>query len=50
MGDGSRLRLLANLSSTDVVREAGVETGVPIWGGEPGKILPQWSVFWSIGG
>jgi maltooligosyltrehalose trehalohydrolase len=50
MGDGSRLRLLANLSSTDVVREAGVETGVPIWGGEPGKILPPWSVFWSIGG
>jgi maltooligosyltrehalose trehalohydrolase len=50
MGDGSQLRLLANLSSTDIVRGAGAETGIAIWGGEPGKILPPWSVFWRMGG
>ncbi len=50
MGDGSQLRLLANLSSTDIVRDAGAEAGVSIWGGEVGKNLPPWSVFWRIGG
>jgi maltooligosyltrehalose trehalohydrolase len=50
MGDGAQLRLLANLSSTEIRRDAGGETGVLIWGGEVGNVLPPWSVFWSIGG
>ena len=50
MGDGSSLRLLANLSSADIVHDAGRETGVSMWGGDAGKTLPPWSVFWRIGG
>jgi maltooligosyltrehalose trehalohydrolase len=49
MGDGSSLRLLANLSPADIVHDAGRETGVSIWGGEVGKTLPPWSVFWRTG-
>jgi maltooligosyltrehalose trehalohydrolase len=50
MSGGSSLRLLANLSSADIADDAGRETGVSIWGGEIGKTLPPWSVFWRIGG
>jgi len=50
MGDGSFLRLRANLSSADIAHDAGRATGVSIWGGGVGKNLPPWSVFWRIGG
>jgi maltooligosyltrehalose trehalohydrolase len=50
MGDGAELRLLANLSSTEITRDAGGKTGALIWGDEVGKVLPPWSVFWRIGG
>jgi maltooligosyltrehalose trehalohydrolase len=50
MGDGATLRLVANLSSTEIAHEVGEPTGVAIWGGEPEKLLPAWSVFWRIGG
>ena len=50
MGDGAALHLAANLSDTAVTRSSGESVGRPIWGGEPGPILPPWSVFWRIGG
>ena len=50
MGDGATVHLIANLSDTAVTRSSGESVGRPIWGGEPGPILPPWSVFWRIGG
>ena len=47
MGDGATLRLLANLSATDLDR-TGNAIGRPIWGGGPAATLPPWSVFWRI--
>ena len=49
MGDGSQLKLLANLSAKQIAHEAQDVMGIPIWGGEPdNKTLPPWSVFWRI--
>jgi len=48
MGDGSQLKLLANLSAKEIAHDAQDATGIPIWGGEPKKTLPPWSVFWRI--
>jgi maltooligosyltrehalose trehalohydrolase len=48
MDDGATLRLIANLSATNIAHPAGEATGRPIWGGEPAKLLPPWSVFWRI--
>jgi maltooligosyltrehalose trehalohydrolase len=48
MGDGSRLSLLANLTSDPVACTQELE-GRPIWGGAPGKDLVAWSVHWAIG-
>jgi maltooligosyltrehalose trehalohydrolase len=48
MGDGATLRLMANLSASEIA-DAPAQTGTAIWGGEPGKRLPPWSVFWRIG-
>jgi maltooligosyltrehalose trehalohydrolase len=48
LGDGSRLRLLANLSDRKP-RSPGTPGGMPVWGGAVGEILPPWSVFWTIG-
>ena len=47
MGDGATLRLLANVSdhAADHPTEA---TGTVIWGGEAGKTIPPWSVFWRL--
>jgi maltooligosyltrehalose trehalohydrolase len=48
MGGGATLRLTANLSATNIVQPAGEAAGRPIWGEQPTKILPPWSVFWRI--
>jgi maltooligosyltrehalose trehalohydrolase len=50
MGDGSILGLTANLSANEIPHTSNHATGTPIWGGEPGGLLPPWSVFWRIGG
>jgi maltooligosyltrehalose trehalohydrolase len=50
MGDGSILGLTANLSANEIPHTSSHTTGTPIWGGEPGGLLPPWSVFWRIGG
>jgi maltooligosyltrehalose trehalohydrolase len=49
MGDGDTLRLIANLSSTEVAHAAARASGTPIWGGVPDDRFPPWSVFWRIG-
>ena len=45
MGDGTTLVLLANLSPESVAHDVEQAKGTPIWGGEPGTILPPWSVY-----
>ncbi|GLH78295.1 malto-oligosyltrehalose trehalohydrolase [Bradyrhizobium sp. SSBR45G] len=50
MGDGSRLRLLANVSDKAIASPSTEFRGTSIWGGAPADRLPPWSVFWSIGG
>ncbi|MDU3128912.1 MAG: DUF3459 domain-containing protein, partial [Bradyrhizobium sp.] len=50
MGDGSQLRLLANVSDKEIAGPSNDVSGTPIWGGTPGYRLPPWSVYWSIGG
>jgi maltooligosyltrehalose trehalohydrolase len=47
MGDGAKLKLLANLSASDIVHPHETQ-GVPIWGGEANGRLPPWSVFWRL--
>ncbi|HWX04274.1 MAG TPA: malto-oligosyltrehalose trehalohydrolase [Bradyrhizobium sp.] len=48
MGDGTTLHLLANLSTAAIARGGGGATGRAIRGGEPGDLLPPWSVFWRL--
>jgi malto-oligosyltrehalose trehalohydrolase len=48
MGDGATLRLLANLSNSATCRPQTETKGTPIWGGEIGKAIPPWSVFWRV--
>jgi malto-oligosyltrehalose trehalohydrolase len=48
LADGSRLRLLANLSDRESMHPRG-DAGKPIWGGRPPASLPPWSVYWAIG-
>lgn len=48
MGDGSKLDLLANLSSAEIDRPAVEVRGRPIWGGDATDRLPPWSVFWRL--
>jgi maltooligosyltrehalose trehalohydrolase len=48
MGDGTTLRLMANLSANEITG-APAQAGTAIWGGDPGGKLPPWSVFWRIG-
>jgi maltooligosyltrehalose trehalohydrolase len=50
MGDGATLQLVANLSNSEIARKASAASGTSIWGGEPGDLMPPWSVFWRIGG
>ncbi len=49
MHPDGRLELIANLSDAPVPRPDDPPAGAAIWGGEPGEMLPAWSVFWSIG-
>ena len=44
------LLLTANLSASELASTSTHATGMPIWGGEAGDLLPPWSVFWRIGG
>ena len=48
IGDGTTLKLSANLSAAEIIHQATEVKATPIWGGEPGGILPPWSVFWQI--
>jgi maltooligosyltrehalose trehalohydrolase len=48
MGDGTTLHLLANLSTAAIGKGPDDTTGHTIWGGEPGDLLPPWSVFWRL--
>jgi maltooligosyltrehalose trehalohydrolase len=50
MGDGATLQLVANLSNSEIARKASAASGISIWGGEAGDVMPPWSVFWRIGG
>jgi maltooligosyltrehalose trehalohydrolase len=50
MGDGTKLHLLANLSSADVAHHTIASEGLSIWGGDPGDRLAPWSVLWRLGG
>jgi maltooligosyltrehalose trehalohydrolase len=50
MSDGSKLRLLANVSDKELAAPSSDPPGTAIWGGTPGDRLPPWSVYWSIGG
>jgi maltooligosyltrehalose trehalohydrolase len=49
LAEGQSLVLLANLSDDAADSALPLQPGRPIWGDEPGKMLPAWSVFWSIG-
>jgi maltooligosyltrehalose trehalohydrolase len=49
MGDGTTLRLTANLSDKDITQSDN-NAGAPIWGGAAGDRLPPWSVNWRLGG
>ncbi|MDE2376486.1 malto-oligosyltrehalose trehalohydrolase [Bradyrhizobium sp.] len=49
MGDGTTMRLAANLSDEDIARTDHI-TGTPIWGKAAGERLPPWSVVWRLGG
>jgi len=48
MGDGTTLRLLANLSAGEIAREQSETTGTPIWGDSTSGLVPPWSVFWRL--
>jgi malto-oligosyltrehalose trehalohydrolase len=49
MGDGTPLRLLANLSNNGIAHRPSEAIGTPIWCGAAGEVIPPWSVFWYIG-
>ena len=48
MGDGARLRLLANLSDRGVANASVDFKSTLIWGSVPGATVPPWSVCWRI--
>jgi maltooligosyltrehalose trehalohydrolase len=47
MGDGAKLKLLANLSASEIVHPHETQ-GFAIWGGGANDRLPPWSVFWRL--
>jgi malto-oligosyltrehalose trehalohydrolase len=49
MGEGKTLSLTANLSDREASRPTGEIKGTLIWGTEPDRTIPPWSVFWRIG-
>jgi maltooligosyltrehalose trehalohydrolase len=48
MGDGTTLRLKANLSNHAMAHERNETQGPPIWGGESGEVISPWSVSWWL--
>jgi len=48
MGDGATLRLLANLSASEIAHKQRETTGTPIWGDATSGLVPPWSVFWRL--
>jgi maltooligosyltrehalose trehalohydrolase len=48
MGDGTTLRLKANLSDREIVHKPDARVGTPIWGEPPGGVMKPWSVFWQL--
>jgi maltooligosyltrehalose trehalohydrolase len=49
MGDGSALRLLANLSDREITGNKRLDTGTKIWGGDLSGVIAPWAVYWHIG-
>jgi maltooligosyltrehalose trehalohydrolase len=49
MGDGTVLRLFANLSDRETANTCSEFRGTLIWGSELGDSVPPWSVHWRIG-
>jgi malto-oligosyltrehalose trehalohydrolase len=49
MGDGTHLRLTANLSAKDIANPPREQADTPIWGEIVGDQLSPWSVCWRIG-
>jgi len=49
LGDGTTLRLLANLSDREIANTSAEFKGTLIWGSELGLSVPPWSVHWRIG-
>jgi len=49
MGDGMTLRLLANLSDTEIAYSGG-DVSAPLWGDANRDRLAPWSVIWHLGG
>jgi malto-oligosyltrehalose trehalohydrolase len=48
MGDGTALRLRANLSNNEVACEQSEMTRAKIWGGATFGLMPPWSVLWHL--
>jgi len=48
MGDDATLRLLTNLSASEIACKRSETAATAIWGGEVGEAIPPWSVFWRI--
>jgi maltooligosyltrehalose trehalohydrolase len=48
MGDGTKLRLLANLSDQPA-KARFPEGGTKIWGGDLSGAISPWAVVWHIG-
>jgi 1,4-alpha-glucan branching enzyme/maltooligosyltrehalose trehalohydrolase len=47
LGDGSRLRLCANLS-VRAITDAGADHGTILWGGDLDGVIPPWAVHWRL--
>jgi maltooligosyltrehalose trehalohydrolase len=50
MGDGTTLRLAANLSNRELIHQPHERSSTQIWGDGVGDLMRPWSVFWRIGG
>jgi maltooligosyltrehalose trehalohydrolase len=48
LGDGTRLLLTANLSTSEISAETCQTGGIGICGHPPGDVLRPWSVFWCL--
>jgi malto-oligosyltrehalose trehalohydrolase len=48
MGDGTTLRLIANLTNTAIESKQPPLSGTLLWSRDPGDALPPWSVFWHL--